>query len=192
MKYVSIDIETLGLDPDVCDVIEFGAVIEDLEDIKPIDTLPTCHCYVTMPNDVYRGNIHAMKVHAKGDMFEKISSRTPGYNYVPHDMLGEFFFNWLVAQGMTKGWPDKIIVGGKNFMGFDMRFLRRLPNFEDWVKFHHRAIDPAPMYMRADDKDVPSLQTCLERAGIQKSVSHTAVEDAIDVIRLIRHKLCDR
>ncbi len=31
MRYVSIDIETLGLDPTCCDIVEFGAVIDDLE-----------------------------------------------------------------------------------------------------------------------------------------------------------------
>ena len=33
-KLVSLDVETCGLDPENCDLIEVGAVIDDLDDIK--------------------------------------------------------------------------------------------------------------------------------------------------------------
>ena len=45
MKYVSIDIETTGLHEDECDIIEFGAVIDDLRVMAPISKLPVFHCY---------------------------------------------------------------------------------------------------------------------------------------------------
>jgi inhibitor of KinA sporulation pathway (predicted exonuclease) len=38
------------------------------------------------------------------------------------------------------------------------------------------------------DKVPPSLDTCLERAGIQSVVTHKALDDARDVIRVLRKK----
>lgn len=195
MRYVSIDIETLGLDPDYCDTIEFGAVIEDTSRPRPIEELPTYHAYLTKPKDRYQGEVYAMYMHSKSGMFERIAKRTPGFNYIPHDMLGENFFGWLSQEGLgeigARKPPAKITVAGKNFMAFDMRFLRRLPDFEKCIKIEHREMNPAMQYMLPTDEKPPSLQTCLERAGINTEVKHTAVEDALDVIRLIRYKLRD-
>jgi len=46
MKYVSIDIEATGLDHTYCQMIEFGAVLDDLRHQRPLDELPQFHCYV--------------------------------------------------------------------------------------------------------------------------------------------------
>jgi DNA polymerase III epsilon subunit-like protein len=43
MKYVSIDIETTGLDPENCQVLSIGAVIEDTNNQVPIEDLPSFH-----------------------------------------------------------------------------------------------------------------------------------------------------
>ena len=75
----------------------------------------------------------------------------------------------------------KYVVAGKNFQGFDVKFL----NFKR-VKFHHRTLDPAMFYLKADDDVPPSLPLCCERAGIELSGYHTSIGDAITVIELIR------
>ena len=197
MLYVSMDLETLGLDPDFCSVIEVGAVVDDLENPRPVEELHRYHAYLTYPHNRLQGEVYAMFMHSKSGMFERIAKREPGYNYLPHDMLGEDMWNWLIATGLFERNSNgndlrvKIRIAGKNFMAFDMRFLRRLENFEDWIQIEHRALDPAMLYMRPTDNKVPALQTCLDRAKIDKDVNHTAVEDAIDVVRLIRHKLCN-
>ena len=51
MPYVSIDIETTGLDPDTCQILEIGAVWDDWT--KPIDQLPTYRRLVV--HSEYRG-----------------------------------------------------------------------------------------------------------------------------------------
>jgi hypothetical protein len=43
MKYVSIDIETGGLDARYS-LLEFAAVVEDTADQLPLEELPTFHC----------------------------------------------------------------------------------------------------------------------------------------------------
>jgi oligoribonuclease (3'-5' exoribonuclease) len=186
MPFVSIDIETLGLDPDTCDVIEFGAVIHHME--KTLEELPRYHCYLT--KRVYSGEPFAMAMHSK--ILARIAAREDGWVYLNHDFLGEDFADWLAEQGYNRQDPDdpiKIVAAGKNFAGFDQRFLRRIDNFDRWIKIHHRVMDPCMMYFDPKkDETPPSLEVCLQRAGINKSVQHTAVEDAIDVIRCLRYK----
>ena len=48
MKYISIDIETTGLDRDLCQVLSIGAVIEDTNNIKPLEFEPTVNIESTV------------------------------------------------------------------------------------------------------------------------------------------------
>lgn len=186
MRYASIDIETLGLDPDYCDVVEFGCVLDDLNNRKPLEELPRFHCYVTKPRDRYQGEVYAMYMHSKNKIFERIAKRVEGFSYVPFDLLDEVFAEWLVEQNCD----EKIVIAGKNFQAFDMRFLRRL-GFGTHTKLHHRTLDPGSMWFdpKVDLDTPPSLSDCLKRAGFEdKEVEHTAIEDALDVIKCIRAK----
>ena len=193
MKYISIDIETLGLDDDWCDVIEFGAVIDDLK--TPIEELPRFHTYVTKSDDRYRGEPYAMAMHQT--ILKRIAKREEGWLYTPADMLAGAFYEF-VRENYFKDEPlycdkreqMKVNLAGKNFALFDNLFLTK-PEINLWknVKFHHRIIDPGSMYLRLEDEVVPGLETCLQRSGVEKSVQHTAVEDAIDVIMAVRSRL---
>jgi hypothetical protein len=54
-RYLSIDIETTGLDPETCQVIEFSAVIDTIRpDAGPVDELPSFHAYLV--RDSYRAS----------------------------------------------------------------------------------------------------------------------------------------
>lgn len=181
MRYVSIDIETLGLDPDHCDVIEFAAVIDDFK--TPLEALPKYHCYVTRPDKTYRGEPYAMSMHPI--ILRRIAELEMGFTYMPHDCLAEDFDLWLFQNRLK----SKIVVAGKNFAAFDMRFLR--PLGFGAIKFCHRFLDPGSMYFDPEIDEVPpDTKECLRRAGITTEVAHTAYEDALDVVRLIRHKYC--
>src|SRR6056297_3418534 len=46
MKIISIDIETTGLNLEQCQMLEFSAVVDDTNDVKPIDELPSFTCYI--------------------------------------------------------------------------------------------------------------------------------------------------
>jgi hypothetical protein len=85
--------------------------------------------------------------------------------------------------------PTKIHVAGKNFGNFDMRFIRRLKDFEKYIRIIHRMVDPGTLYLDpSKDETPPSLEECLKRAGVVKCVDHTSVGDALDVIRCLRFK----
>ena len=60
MPYVSIDIETTGLDPETCQILEIGAVWDDWT--KPIDELPVYHRLVY--HKEYRGSAYALAMNA--------------------------------------------------------------------------------------------------------------------------------
>jgi DNA polymerase III epsilon subunit-like protein len=87
------------------------------------------------------------------------------------------------------GWDGKtaLTAAGKNFASFDRQFLKRLPRFEQVVRLRHRTLDPAVLYWHPlEDEELPSSKTCYERAGLDNKVAHTAVEDALAVVRLVR------
>ena len=86
------------------------------------------------------------------------------------------------------GWDTSKAVtpAGKNFASFDRQFLKRLPEFQNKVRLHHRTLDPAMLFWLAADERLPDSKTCYERAGMDPKVAHTALEDALAVVQLIR------
>ena len=46
MKYVSIDIETTGLNRETCQILQIGAIIEDTTKYKLLEHMPTFNCVV--------------------------------------------------------------------------------------------------------------------------------------------------
>ena len=94
MKYVSIDLETTGLDPETCDIIEIGAVIDDLEARGeqgearlPIKDLPKFHAYVV--KESYQGEPYALSMHPK--IFKRIATKEDGYLYLQPEEVGKVF-----------------------------------------------------------------------------------------------------
>ena len=101
MNYCSIDIETCGIDEDKCDIIEFGAVLDDLREMAPVSSLPTFHCYFI--NEFYTGEPQALAMHPV--IFQRIADRTDGYTYVHAHKFGNMFKKFLVDNG----YPQNVI-----------------------------------------------------------------------------------
>lgn len=178
MKYVSIDIETTGLNPDACKIIEFAAVYDDTD--YSLKHAPSFHKLI-LPNEI-RGELFAIQMN--GEIFKEIQENFNSDLVTLEKDLVDKFAHWLGDLNLTK--PT---FAGKNFANFDLRFLRRLPGWQN-IKHEYRFIDVGSMYLQHTDKwTVPSLSDCLERANIEKSVTHRALDDALDVCRLIRAKL---
>jgi oligoribonuclease len=188
MRYISIDIETTGLDPEKNDIIEFGAVIDDLKELKPLEELPRFHTYILKTE--YIGQPFPLAMHTQ--IFKRIADKEPGFQYTYPNKLGKAFKDFLLQNGFSPKEGSNHItvnVAGKNFAAFDLQFLKRLPKFCDDIRFSTRVLDPSILYFNIDDKRLPDMAECLNRAGIVKAVQHTSIEDALDVIRLLRHKL---
>jgi hypothetical protein len=198
MRYVSIDIETTGLDPDKCQIIELAAVIDDL--VTPFEELPKFRYLVKEPT--YRGEPYAFSMHAP--LFREIATsidpccREYGSDVTKvarsENLLTTSLAEWLNSHGVTS---NLFLAAGKNFAGFDARFMRRLPR-ADLFTWEHRVLDPGPLYMLPTDTIVPSTNTCIERAEMQGMEAHnipgdphTALYDALMVCALIRNHFND-
>ncbi len=195
MKYVSIDLETTGLDSEKNQILEFGAVLEDTNNILPIDQLPSFHAYITHPGGNITGNVFALNLNA--GIIEKLKNQKEleeQYNFVPVEDLAERFLFWLSQYGFeTKTnkdgvtYSETINVAGKNFSSFDKLFLNKVPNFNKLIKIRHRVIDPSVLFVDwKNDDSMPSLDDCKKRAGIDGVVAHLAIDDAKDVIAVLR------
>lgn len=190
MRYVSIDLETTGLDPTTCQIVEFGAVIEDLGNLKPVESLPTFHAYVLSDDGTYRGEPYALSMHA--EIFRRIAKKEPGWNYLLPIELASRFRVFLDNNGipLTKNGNISVAAGGKNFAAFDLPFIKRhIPMNGVGVFFHHRCVDPGMLFLDPTMEKIPDSKQCMELAEITGEVSHTAVEDAQMVVRLVRKGL---
>jgi len=220
MKYISIDIETTGLDLETCQVLSIGAVIEDTGDIKPLDDLPTFHGVILarqLSGQPYALNmnkdlIEAMVYYQTAEEDERIDlERLKGMKFYEKENIVEAFYYWLAGNGFVefddvnsgdyakmengkmvptitnKTKPIHITAAGKNFGTFDLKFLERLPRWKQLIKVRQRILDPSILYVDwKKDESLPGLGLCKKRANLPEEVAHDAVEDAKDVILLLR------
>lgn len=178
-KFVSLDIETLGLGIDA-PIIQFGAVIADWATCEILGEFET-----NLKHDSYDNcEPFAMSMHPK------ILREIADGKCIHINQLASEVHRWLYAYGLTTAAMDgpKLTVAGKNAAGFDLPMLRRqCVNWDLCVPCFHRVLDPGPLYWNPNtDLVPPNLDTCLTRAGINgMMVTHTALEDAIDVANVI-------
>jgi hypothetical protein len=53
----------------------------------------------------------------------------------------------------------------------------------------NRILDPAILFVDwQEDRALPGLDDCKKRAGVSGKVTHNALEDAIDVVAVLRTK----
>lgn len=188
--YVSIDIETTGLNPQRHQVLEFAAVIENWQ--LPVDKLPRFHA-ILEHNDVV-GQPYALQLN------QRLLRILAGLDPLPETHCRDVFvhpgdlYRRFKDFLFDNGIPLKATAAGKNFAGFDLQFLKQLPRFKaEWL-FRHRTIDPALFFWDPLNDDAPpGLDKCRERAGLTNHFqAHCALDDAVEVVRLIRAGACAR
>jgi oligoribonuclease len=199
MKFISVDLETTGLDPFANQILEIGVVLEDTNNILPLEQLATYHAYVVHPGGNLYGNIFALNLNA--GIIEKLRNQKDledQYNFVRVEDLALDFMNWCSNQGFelkvkNEGKPNEhqqtesLVVAGKNFASFDKLFLNNVPNWNKHIRMKTRVLDPAILFVDWENDDAPpSLGECKIKAGIDGVVTHLAVDDALDVIKLLR------
>lgn len=197
MKYVSIDIETTGLDPESCQILQIGAIIEDTNNQMEYSELPKFQCVVEHPE--YSGQPTALKMNSwlfeilsglEGKTKETRLEYRKTHNIIPVGLVAKSLQMWLISNGLIPEFinePVKITAAGKNFASFDKQFLQKLPNWGSSIQIRQRIIDPAVMVTNwKEDSTLPNLNTCLQRLGLPGEVTHDALADAWDVVRVIR------
>jgi hypothetical protein len=218
MIYVSIDIETTGLDPLSNNVLSIGAIIEDTSKKLPYNECPKFNAIVL--NKQLQGSPRAITMNKEvismiGDYLEgtddvrTILNNNSGYKFYEEEEVVKEFYRFLFANGFAyelgpgdfantihnveypaiggKTKPITINVAGKNFGTFDKLFLAELPWWQKLIRTRQRVLDPAILMVDwANDTSLPNLETCKFRADIQGVVTHNALEDAWDVIEVLR------
>jgi len=189
MKIASIDIETTGLATRSegsleYDILSFGCVLDDLVNRQPIKDLPTFSCYFVQKS--YTGDPFALAMHPL--IFRRIANRTPGYNYISPQKFGNIFKRFLLENGyVARHDRVDISVVGKNFATLDMPFLLEKTDINKHVNMDFRILDPGGLMLDPlTDSVIPGMPQCLSRAGINKPVTHDALDDAFDNIRVVR------
>lgn len=190
MKYISIDIETTGLDPKKDQVLEIAAVFEDTEAevLLPVESL--LYKRRIIKHERIEGNPFALSMHQ--DLLKEIGERTlrdidfnsPDQVRSRISYAADDISSWVyeLAKVKTDGSREQIVLAGKNIEAFDLKFLPE--SFKK--KFHRRVLDAGNIALGSDHslwwrEVIPSLRDLINR-----DVSHTALEDARDVIRVIR------
>jgi hypothetical protein len=218
MKYISIDIETTGLDAEKNKVISVAAIIEDTETKLPFDECPKFN--VAVLQNEFIGSARAITINKElisliadyqdaDDGTRRLIDTHSDYKYVKEDDVAKEFYWFLEENGYFQGnnsggytqivdgyirpmingstKPITINVAGKNFATFDKLFLEQLPWWKKLIRIRQRVIDPAILMVDwKNDISLPNLITCKERAGVEGIVTHNALEDAWDVIEVLR------
>jgi oligoribonuclease (3'-5' exoribonuclease) len=217
-KYISIDTETTGLDSLNSDLLEVGFAIFDSEylfeqnvnntlrivliqdaikgsvfainmnqtllkeilEITPQFDLPNAELVIEKQHN--NTTIWYVDLRPK-DILDKL------YSYKNEDALNivKYKLTEFLSNAKVNG---KLNIAGKNFSGFDKLFLEKYNCFKSTIlnKAHHRVLDVGSMYVNNIDENIPDLKECLKRAGQNIDVPHTAVEDAILVVKAAQYK----
>lgn len=183
------DLETTGLNPLVQDILEIGFVCFQPGVEKKLDQLKdegrVFHCYVSISDDdLSKGDPYALNLNK--EIIRRIKDKDEGYLYLNKGEVIPALTEWA-NQFLEDG--EKMNIAGKNFGAFDIQFIKQLPGYS--YKLHtSRFIDPAVMFIDwEEDVYPPSLSECLQRAGMNETVTHTAVEDSFQVMELINYTI---
>lgn len=198
MRYMSIDIETTGLDPKVHSILEVGAVCTEItkDHARAHELRLLVVPQGPMVIDPYCAKLHTtlwdeLIAHQKKGTPPMVC-RANGDNHIQvsgqcwESKIAEHLLDFVDAC-----WPEhtakkpKITVAGKNAASFDLPFLRLRANLDDYLDVRHRVLDVAPFFWRPGDDVLPSMDVCLQRAGIAKSTKHGALDDAYLVVELV-------
>lgn len=129
MKYVSIDIETTGIDNENTQTLSIGLVVEDTVDVKPIEELPKLE--IAIIRERIEGEIFAINMNRQliADILEYKLARTDeerkeielrtGREYMYEEDVTKRIFQFLYDNGALDGKIDLTghieVVNGKTY-----------------------------------------------------------------------------
>lgn len=197
MKLFSLDLETTGLDKDNCQVLEFGCIYLDTDNPLSYEDSPKFHRILKFDEPIV-GQPFAIQLNNR--LFRIIS----GVDEVPDGC--DIIYYSTYAQCMKeliyqfRDWAQdtaneknnfRVTLLGKNVAAFDLQFSS--PHVPEGLScgklFRHRCMDIGPLIALPSDNEVPGLEKCLERSGLDGPTNlHSALGDAWDVIRILSSK----
>lgn len=182
MRYVCIDIETLGLSIQA-PIIQVAAVFVDNHVITgQFETLVKYRAYNNCEP-------YAMSMHP--ELLRRLAKATDD-EAVPIEYLAKRMLQWFKQVEFNPMFPT--VFAGKNVGTFDIPRLdhHTKSEFSRWIKADYRYLDPGNMFVRRGDARVPSLDEILKREGMPGAVDHTALADALATVAAIERGLDGR
>lgn len=216
--YVSLDIETTGLDKNACDIIEIGAILDRGQDIKNAIILPEdqLHLRIIPPNGVFlSAEPFALNLNAKLIRYlakdckrdTKEFTDEEGILWVTKAKAAEKFKAFLDLAGVAAGEWDhafghpvcyNVEVAGKNASAFDLPFI---DNYFSHFRLNTSEVLFWPgifKLIRRRVIDVGSMYLTdfgfvpsliqINERLGRQHVLHRAIDDALDVVFAIRNK----
>jgi hypothetical protein len=170
--YLSLDVETTGVNVPKVHVLQLSAVYDNGDSIE---SLPTFDAVIAWPKILY-GEEYAMNLNRH--LIERAAMND---NVVTLGKAKADFETWL-SQVQPQG---KITVAGKNAAGFDLPIFTNQVNGFFFKRFLRRVLDPGSMYTEYFDH-IPTLDEINTWIG-GEAVTHDALKDAFDVVRAVRY-----
>lgn len=195
--YVSLDIETTGVGPEV-DTLQISAVFDTGPD-TPVEELPTFD--VILKHKSYTA-AEPYALYLNAGLIDIIRQGKDERIVYPKQAIERLALQLEIWQKDTLAYDEKHglgmkgkhVIAGKNVSGFDkpkLLYAAEKYGNKDLAKqlgskWMHRSIDVGPMYF-TDFGYVPSMDqinSLLNRA----EVTHNALDDAFDVVHAVREK----
>lgn len=191
--YVSLDLETTGLDIEKSHILELGFVYDDgkstIDQLKKYNFVihhdRFTHC------EPYAMNLNARLIKQIAEKKDTVPFETAINQLL--ETLREASTAAMKYDEETKAWriDTRVCIAGKNVAGFDLPLLRNQRATDGLIAtlfkyISHRVIDPGSMYY-PDFGFIPSLGEINKKNG-RNEVTHCAVDDAMDVVCAIRSK----
>lgn len=215
MKYISIDTETTGLDANRDMLLELGLIVADTE--KPFqltadNSLRIVFCRKNITGSLYTIDLNnklLQEILAINTKYFPVKKNEPRATKVCHQEnntvyinldKGEYYLeeilektinDFLLQNGIEQ--EERLNIAGENFSNFDKYFLNTIVGLKSTItnRMRQRVLDIGSMYLQAEDQNLPSLKTCMERAGIIEEVPHSTIQDAVLVIKCVEAKLAN-
>lgn len=182
MIYVSIDIETTGLNFEKDQILEIGAVAQELGG-KQLGVFRAAIWHERISGSPIALDLNRDLL---AEIAENEDSGTHQGLFWALDRFRDFLNRFSDGEG-------RVVAAGKNFSSFDRIFLERDLNRTGLATvspFHPRTLDPTILYLRPEDTVPPNLAECIHRAKkLNDSIyqAHQALSDALAVRDLIEH-----
>lgn len=208
---ISLDLETTGLDPRKDDILEVGLVLFDplawpgtfgscrtyrvMWDrlagdptalvmnaplIKRIEEVKTICRKYSIDNPISGRELLALDLAKDVMIKDSVVWERDDAIYVRPEYLIPTIASWFRDLGF-----ERVTLAGKNVASFDMSFLEAhaLEYISTPLKYNRRLLDVGTLwYSPSVDGDVlPNSSAVFKRAGVTHDVTHTALQDALDV-----------
>jgi len=181
--YVSLDLETTGLDVQASLPLQIAMVFDD--GINPVNRLPIFNILIDNSNEQYNGKLEHVALRMNMWIFDELIKKEKSEYKILKPEDARLEVRNFLAKIFAEQKGEKLILAGKNVQGFDIQILKNqnyLPN--ELLK--HRVIDIGSLYL-PDFGFVPNTEQLGEKLNMK--ITHNALEDAFFVVKAIRMKL---